>query len=241
MDIKSLTRDATKVHACLSETTDGSLITSKECKIYIPQRFEVIGLASISVETHIAGLYAIVVEDKYYGVCSVNSMMRIQPNRTEKIKIEGVDYFEFTFAAGSTVIPNLNMVKQDILVYYLYNEIISGGKVPWYLSYEDLGSLFDTAQEYANANIGQNREITEMIVSLISRDSKDRSKFHRVNAKDPSTIFKTKPTYIPLRSVIFAATNTTSKLAGSYMQVGVVSALVTPTTKVEKIEEILRR
>lgn len=240
MDIRLLTRDSAKVHACLKETVDNQLMTTKECKIYIPSRFEQIGLASIGVETHIVGLYAIVFEDKYYGVCNVNTMMRIKPTNTERIKIDGVEYFEFTFAAGATIIPNLDLVKRDILVYYIYDEVISAGRVPWYMNYTDLGSIFDTAEEYAGANIGQNREITEMLVSLIARDKKDRSRFFRRDAVVGEAIYDMKPAFIPLSSVIHSATNTTNKLAGAYMQHGVVSALTNPAEKVERIESLLR-
>lgn len=242
MDYRKLVRDKDKVHACLIETPSGQLITKKECKIYIPQRFEVVGLASIGVETHITGLYAMVFDDEFYGVCNVNAMMRINPAKTEKIKIDHTDYFEFTFNAGSVIVPSMELVKRDILVYYLYDEVFSAGRVPWYITYEDLGSIFDTAAEYGGANIGENREITEMLVSLISRTKEDRSKFFRVNAvSGQDAIDKLLPDYIPLKSVIFSATNTTNKLAGSYMQHGVVSALVTPSEKTERIEALLRR
>lgn len=241
MDISKLTRNAELVHTYLKETPDGRLITTKECKIYIPQRYDAIGLASIGVETHIVGLFAMVFDDKDYGVMCVNSMMRSQPTKTEKVKIGHTDYYELTIPAGGTVVADLNLVQRDLLVYYIYNEVISAGKIPWYLTYEDLGSIFDTAKEYANANIGSNREITEMIISQIARNSEDRSIFYRTTAAEPEQLKKKKPSYIPLRSVIFAATNTTNKLAGSYMQVGVVSALVTPSTEVERMESLLRR
>ena len=239
MDIRSLKRDGNRVHANLIENPDGSITTLKDCKLYIPSRYESIGLASIGVETHVVGLYALVYEDSYYAVCNVNSIMQIAPTSTERIKIGQTEYFEFSFSAGSIFITNTNLVKRDILTYYIYDELISAGKIPWYLSYEDVGSLFDTAKEYAGADIGQNREITEMIVSLISRVKNDRGKFFRTLAKDES-IKDTSPAYIPLRSVLYAATNTTNKLAGSYMQHGVVSALVNPSESVEKIEHLLR-
>ena len=241
MDYSTLIRDKDKVHACLIETPSKQLIASKECKIYIPQRFEQIGLASIGVETHIVGLYAIVFEDRYYAVCSVNAMMRITPSKTEKIKIGHVDYFEFTFNEGSVIVPNMDLVKRDILTYYIYDEIFSAGRVPWYITYDDLGSIFDTAADHAGANIGKNREITEMLVSLISRDQNDRSQFFRINCElGENVVNSLKPSYIPLKSVIFSATNTTNKLAGAYMQHGVVSALVTPSEKTERIEALLR-
>lgn len=72
-------------------------------------------------------------------------------------------------------------------------------------------------------------------MAIISRIKSDRNKQFRTLAGDEQVMKTQKPTYIPLRSVIYSATNTLNKLAGSYMQVGVVSALV---TEVEKLDEI---
>jgi hypothetical protein len=104
-----------------------------------------------------------------------------------------------------------------------------GQKLTWY---------YDMLQV---ANVGRNEEVTETLVAIISRIKSDRNKQFRTLAGDEQAMKTQKPTYIPLRSVIYSATNTLNKLAGSYMQVGVVSALVTPSEKVEKLEEILRR
>ena len=126
-------------------------------------------MAEIGVENNIVGIYAIVVDNQFYGVSLINSMLKINPSSTLKVKIYGVEYFEFTFNPGSTVIKTNVLIKVDTLVYRIYDEIISKGRVPWYLDYNDLGKIFDTAKSHAGANIGQNNEVTEMIVSMISR------------------------------------------------------------------------
>lgn len=241
MDISQLVRDAKYVHACLQEFPDGSLIALKPCKIYIPARFEVIGLADIGIETQILGLAAIVFEDKYYGVLNVNAMVRINPARIERIKIDNIEYLEFHFNKGGVITPNLNLFVQDSILFDIYDEIISAAKVPWYMSYSDLGNLFSTAQEHAGASIGKNPEVIEIVIAKIARQSQDRSLPYALLSTEPEKLFKTKPTYVPLRSVIFSATNTTTKLAGSYMQHGVISAIVRPTEEVERIEAILRK
>lgn len=239
MDITTLERNALAVHACLQETPDGKLIALKECKLYIPSRFEERGLLERGVETYIIGIYALVVEDKYYAVSMVNAMIKIDPSATMKIKIKGTDYYEFTFAAGSTFITSLNLVKDDVLAYKIYDEILYKGKIPWYLSYEDLGHIFDTAKLHSGANVGENSEVTELIISLISRVPSDRVKYYRTIAQDDDFIMKNPPAYIGLQSVQFSATNTTNKLAGSYFGQGLASALVNPSTRSERIEEIL--
>ena len=241
---KPLVRDAAKVRANLQKLSNSTIVTSKPCKVILPCRFESSGLAEIGVETIVLGLFAIEYEDegsRYYGVINVNAMVKLGPARIDKVKIGGNDYYQFTYDAGSVVIANYNLFLQDVLVYEIYNELISAGKVPDYVDYEDLGSIFDSAVDYAGANVGRNEEITETLAAIISRIKSDRNKQFRTLAGDEQVMKTQKPAYIPLRSVIYSATNTLNKLAGSYMQVGVVSALVTPSEKVEKLDEILRR
>ncbi|MNU19611.1 hypothetical protein D3C71_78420 [compost metagenome] len=234
-------RDGQAVQACLKEMPDGRLVTTKGCKIYIPTRYAGRGLASIGIETHIVGIYAIVVEDQYYAVCNVNAMQRIAPSSSVKVVFDDEEYYEFTFDPGSTVISSLQLVKTDTLVFKIYDEIISKGRVPWYLGYADLGRIFDTAKYHAGANIGQNHEVTELLISMIARDRTDRRIYYRQSVKSLKDAQANPPVFIPLRSTAYGATNTTSKLAGSYFKDGLTSALVSPADRVEPIEEILRR
>lgn len=239
MNVKDLVRDPARAQTAIKELPDGRLIAVKECKIYIPLRFSERSLAEIGVVNYIVGIFAIVTEGRYLGISLVNAMLQIEPSVTLKIKIDGVDYYEFTFMPGSTICSNVMLVKNDVLVYKIYNEIISKGRVPWYLGYEDLGNIFGTAKYHANANLGDNPEVTELIISLIARDKTDRTKYYRSTVHDRQEVLKNPPAYIPLKSVIYAASNTTNKLAGSYFSDGVVSALVSPSERSEKIESIL--
>lgn len=241
MNPKNFIRDSSKIRDCLQLLADGRTVTNKECKIYIPSRFSERGLAEVGIENHIVGIYAIVVDDKYYGVCNMCAMVKIDPNSMLRVKINGIEHYEFTFKPGATVIKSNEVVKTDTLVYRIYDEIISKGRVPWYLNYSDLGKIFDTAKSHAGANIGQNSEVTQLIVSMISRNSEDRNKYYRTTIDSIDDLKTHPPAYIPLKSVIYAATNTTNKLAGSYFSVGVVSSLVSPADRTERIEGLLRK
>lgn len=240
MDISKLTRNAGVVLSTLKEINN-TVVATKNTKIYIPARFSERNLASLGSETYIIGIYAIVVEDKYYAVSVVNAMIKIEPTTYKFVNINDEDYIEFIFEPGSTVISNLNLVKTDTLTYRIYDEIISKGNIPWYLGYLELGSIFDTAKKHAGTNIGDNRETTELIISLIARDKKDRTKYYRTTVKSIDDVEKVPPAYISMRSVIYAATNTLNKIAGSYMESGIVSALVSPSTREEHVESLLKR
>lgn len=245
MNPKKLIRDPKKVHAALVEVPDdrgdARIVAKKQVKIYIPARFAERNLAQIGIETHIVGIYAIVVDDLFYGVSMVNAMLRIEPTSTMKILVDGDEYYEFSFDAGSTVVSSVQLVKTDTLVYRIYEEIFGKGHVPWYLGYGELAKLFDTAGHHAGVSIGSQPEVTELLVSMISRDLTDRTKYYRQTVKSLEDLVRNPPAYISLRSVQYAATNTTNKLAGSYFSDAMVSALVSPAERTERIESLLRK
>lgn len=241
MITSQLVRDASKVHDCLREVAGDRLVAVKPVKIYIPAIFADSDLAVIGSETYIVGIYAIVTEDGYYGVSTINAMMAIEPTTTNRVQIDGDEYFEFVFDAGATVITKLQLVKTNTIVYRIFSEIISKGRVPWYLGYRELGSIFKTAQKHAGANVGQNHEVDELMVSIIARDPNDRNKGYRQMIKQELDLSLIQPVFIPLRSVQYAASNTLNKLAGSYFHQGMVSALVNPSERVERLESLLTK
>lgn len=235
-----LTRNPAKIHEALTQLPDGRVIALKACKIYSPQRYAERNLSYIGAEVYILGIFGITVDDKYLGVSLLNTMVPIEPSVINKVKIDDDDYFEFVFQPGATVFKTVELMRTDTLVYRIYDEFIAKGYVPWYMDYEDLGRIFDSSKEFAGANIGQNPEVTQLIASIVARDAKDRTKYYRTVIKDRKDLREIRPVFVPLKSVQYSATNTTTKLGGSYFQQGVVSALINPSTRVERLESILR-
>lgn len=234
-------RDPTKVKNNLTALETGELITSKECKIHIPSRYIERDLALVGIDTYIYGVYALIYEEEYYSVFSINGIVQIDPYKIIKEKVDGVEYTALYFEANSVLIKNLNIVQRDTLVNKLLDEFIFQSKIPWYLNYNDLGKLFDTAKQYANSNISQRYEVMELLVSLISRNSNEMQNYYRTFITEPDQVFTNPPNYVPLNSVYYSASNTLNKLAGNYMSKGLVSALVSKTENVERIESLLKQ
>src|SRR5690606_25517753 len=134
MDISQLIRNKAIVHDALVQDGD-KLLAKKGMKIYIPVRFSERNLAVIGSETSILGIFAIVVDDKYYAVSNALAMLRIEPTSTNTVTVGDEDYFEFYFEAGSVVVADTQVVVDDTVAYYVYNEFIAKGRAPWYLSY----------------------------------------------------------------------------------------------------------
>lgn len=242
MDIKKLTRDADRVNAQLHITDDDTIITKKGCKIYIPTRFASSShaLADVGQTISTVGILAIVIDDQYYGVMSVPSRVTLCQDSINIVKVDGVDYYEFVFSAGSVVIENTELVLVDTLPYYIYSEIIDKGNIPWYMGYVDLGLLLSNVFEYSGIRLGPNNVIIEVIVSTIARRKDDLTKYYRHIVEDMYNP-KELPTIVPMRNIIYGTNTLTSRVMGSYPDLGIMSALTNPSTKSEGIEELLRR
>lgn len=235
----NLKRDPLQVQKHLFEQEDGSITTDAAVKIQIPERYATRHLASIGTEIYILAYFALIVNDEFYTVSETAAMIRITPSSTEKIIIRDVPYMEFSFFPGDRVFHSIDLVQNDTLTYYIYDEHVAKGNIPWSYNYFDMLGLFETAAEYAGINLG-NRAVPELIISTMGRNSKDYTQLYKHILTDGSDIFKNPPAVVPFRSVIWNTSDTTSKLIGSYFSDSITSALVNPSVRTERIEELLR-
>ncbi len=236
--MKKLIRDPELAKSLLVKNEAGQVLAKEKCYIQVPARFSNIGLGQVGVDTIIYGCYAMINEAGRYTVRNINALIELNPNKTEVIKIGSVDYHQFEFDAYQVMIKTSNIIKRDNIIYNIFDEFLFKGKVPWYLEYEDLGKLLDTAKKFANSDVGKNQDVIEFIVSMIARTSNDRTINIRHilnNYKDLHDI-----SYVPLSSVFYSVNTTINKLSGSYFNDGIVSALVKKTDDISEIEKILR-
>lgn len=238
--MSKLVRNADRVKQCLKELPDGQLLVTEACRIQIPMRFAQRGLAQIGLENFIYGAYALILEDGNYSVSNINAMVKISPFKTLTVEIKGVPYYEFHFEANSILINTVHLLCQGDIIFNVFDEFMFKGNIPWYIGYEDLGKLFDTADYHAKTNVNANLEVIELIASMLGRNKEDRTKYYRSVIEKREELRTNPPAYVPLNSVFYSATNTMNKLAGSYFNDGIVSALVNPSTEVERIETLLR-
>lgn len=237
MDIRRLIRSPEKVGELLQEM-DGALYPLEECRIHIPVRFAERGLASIGAETYVIGILPLIFGE-FYSIIMVDALIRIEPTEVNRVTIEETEYYEFVFAPGSEMIPNLNLAMVDTVTYRIYDEIIAKARVPWYLNYFDLAKIFDTAPAYAGANIGRNKEVTELLISIVARDQRRRTDYYRRVIHGPTELESNPPVYASLNDVSLSATNAVAKLGGGHFRDGTVSALVSPSERPEPLEQLL--
>lgn len=233
-------RNPDLVKSMLVKNKSNQILCKVNCKIQVPVRYSTVGLGQVGLDTYVLGLFPIILESGDYTVCNVNSLVELNPSKVTIVIIDDVEYHEFFFDKETVIVKNTMLVKRESLMYNMFSEFIFKGKIPWYVEYDDLGKLFDTSNSHAGSRINKNLEVIEFIASLITRHKDDRSKYLRNVGKTYSDFSLDKLAYVPLSSIFYSVTNTVNKISGSYFNDGVTSALVNPTTKVEKIEKILR-
>lgn len=240
MKASQFIRDAERVHAAVTETAERSIVALKPVKMYIPARFPQRELAVIEDEITTVGICAIVLDDKYYMSAIICAPIRTEPSMVNTVVIDDVEYLEMQYEPGDRVISSLDLVMIDNLLYRIYDEIIAKGRVPWYVTYEDLGDLFETSKKHTGITVGSTPAVLEIIVSTICRDSNDLRRYYRQVVETKEEISQNPPALIPLRNVSYGATNTIAKITGSRFDEGMTSAIVSPGDRVERTEKILR-
>lgn len=238
--MSKLKRDAQTALSYLFINESGQVIAKKACTIQIPVRFTEIGLGEIGINTFTYGFFPIIF-DTIYAVMNVCAMVELNPSKLNRTFIDDVEYYEFYFDPGQVVIKASDLVKRETLMYNVFDEFVFKGKLPWYAQYEDVGKLFDTAMYHAGSKVAKNVEVIEFVASMISRSKNDRTKYIRTMAKNYSDTSIDKVDFVPLKSVFYSVNSTLNKIAGSYFNDGITSALVQRSEQAEKIERIIRR
>ena len=233
MEIDNLIRDPNYIRKYMKEMKDGSIVFTKEAKVYLPKRWEESDLINIADTVTTIAVLAISIDDRYCTTLTC-SLMSTDPSKIGYVNINSEDYLELNYLPNDRFIINRSLVKRDNLPYKLFTFIFDKGRIPWYLNYVDISQVYDSSSKFANVNFNLPHTVFEMVTGVIARNKKEKSTYYRHGD------WKIDPVYIPLRSVQFAASNTTAKLIGAYWDEGLSSALVNPSDRKELIEELLR-
>lgn len=236
LQLQNLKRNNKKVKSYFT-TSKNITSTTEDISIVFPARYINKKLAYIDTEIKVIGIFAVIDKNNNYATVSAPIFLTLTPSTKELITINDnlKDYYQLTFPKNTVVIPNTNCIVRDNFIYDLYDEFFSYGKIPFYLDYNDVSNLFSKAKEYTKTSIGNDMLAFELFASVITRSSKDKTKFLR-HMKDKSNY-----TYVGIKDMIYSYNNTGAKLFGNYLAKGINSAIVENETRSSKTTEILRR
>jgi hypothetical protein len=214
---------------------DGSIIfKGKKLKIYVPKNYADQKLFSIDNTVHTLGVLRYEIDNTYYSNMILLLMLEIDPSEINSINIENNAYYELVLYKNDRFLCNTNIIKNNDLLYQMFVSFLALGKIPTFLPYDKVSSLFDNAKEHCGISLGVNRVIFEMIYSHVYRDKADPKKFYR------HTPMKELPLIIALHMISYSPTSNLAKLMGSYMKEGLISSLDDVQNTTNEIENLFR-
>lgn len=241
MDLKTLRRDKTKVRNILVKMSDGSVVAKEGCNIYIPQRYVNKGLAGIGERVWSVGTFVIAADNGCYCTMLLPIAIVMQPTEIKQIKMDDVHYYDCRFEPGSIIMENVLVEQTDNYIGDLFGEYVIGANLPHGFNLLDLIKVFSLAGKYAKFKVGSNHQVFETVVNIMARDKDDLNKQYRYRFNSIDDLYTSPPWIVGLRNAAITSTNTSAKLVGSYFDDGTVSALINPATRLEGVEEVLRR
>lgn len=241
LQISQLKRNENVINECVILVGD-TLVAKKPCSIILPFRWLQAGLLEIGKTSYCATIFPIVNENNEYTVSNICTKMEITPSSIEIIKHEGAEHYVFKFDKGSVISPDINLVRDDVYSYSIYDEIVQKAKAPWFLNYNDVGRVMATSNSHSAVNLADTNAIFELIIATLSRN-KDMSKQYRevIPSLDIEVLSKNPREGVPLNSVVYAAANKMNKLMGGYIEDGLTSALTENESPVSGVEQLLRK
>jgi len=212
------------------------IFTGKKLKVYIPAIYENRNLLELGTKVTSLGIFQLRINDALIADMLLLNQLVMSPSNTERITEDGYQYVVLSFNKGDIFVNNTDLVKNGKLAYDVYMMFISGGKIPPFMSYDNVQALFDNDKKCCDISLNVNHSVFEMIYAHMYRDKADPFQFYRLTA------MKKPPTVVSMMQISHGPTSNSSRMIGAYMNEGVVAALVNDPDKDSQslIENIMR-
>lgn len=215
--------------------------TKKDLLVVFPQRFVDKGFTILGTQSLVLGIIAIIdPETNKYGVLKIPGRLEMQPNEINNISIDDTAYVSLYFEKGMDFISNKKVIKEGNFLFDMFDNFLIKGKIPWYLEYQDLIDIFTKIGKFTGSKAGKNPLVYEILTAVIGRYKEDKKIQFRNYVNEIRNISKKDLTWVGLENIWYSYSNTVNKLAGSYMELGIVSSILDPEKEASDIEHVLR-
>jgi len=206
----------------------------KTLVVMIPKRYEVHNLLKIADTVTTLGVVDLIFDDTYRAGLLMLTTIEMEIDDISTVMLGDLQYLKVTLETGAKFICNTERIADSAIVYAVWMEFIARGKMPYFIDYDSLSTLFDRSQSLCDQKLNVDHVVLEIIYSHLCRDPDNLSVQYRYTPMD-------KPfELISLRNVGYATVSTTSRLLGSYFSNALNSSLIQTTTEHSEIEDLLR-
>lgn len=209
------------------------IVTKGPITILIPRSYEKYKRLTVTDEVDTLAMFEITIDGETKGFFASASVI-MKPSVVEYVTDSGQEYLKCTFTEGDIFFKSTAVVKNSNIAYIVFSEYIEKGQIPRFMNYNDLAFLFDTVKRLTGCSIPAEHATFEMIYAHLSRN--------RNNLKVPYrlTTMNEPPLFLKLKDVPHAATSTTAKLIGSYLNDSIATSMVNAAEDQSDIEDLLR-
>jgi hypothetical protein len=215
--------------------SDGFIFVGESAKAYIPQRYTVHDLLIVENTVKALGIFTIEVEgDTQKYNLMFPAILEMMPSDTYQQKIDNVEYTVLVFKKGDPFLVSKTMIKQSFILGKMFIEFTRNGNIPPFVSYSQLSTLMDVAQETCGVSLKVLHSIFEMMAAFQARDP------NNLNVQYRHTDMKNPAAYLGLRNTTSIRDSATSGLLGSYFMEGLNRSLINQSEQQHEIEDLLR-
>lgn len=210
------------------------VFTGDRLEVRIPRRYENYDMLVIADDVKTLAIFEMIVDDQVQVGMLLPAVITMEPSDTYTTSLDGQDYTVLIFTKGDVFVANTDVIRNPAIVGIMFEEFLSLGNMPKFLSYNERAFVFDLASEVCGLNFPVNHAVWEMIYAHLHRDPGQITKVYR------HTSMTEPPEMVPLRSVSYGPDSTTARLLGSYANDAIDSSLVHPSTQRSELEDLLR-
>lgn len=220
---------------------DKQMIASEPIEVYIPYRYIGKKLAMIAEKFTTVAIFGIKTEDDFYCAHIIPGYLTLEGD-IESAVVNGDEFMIIRYEKGDLIVDDVTIVAKSSIAFLIYEGFYGAGYCPWFLNYDNYSRLLALAKDYADIDLSPTNVSIEMTVASMSKFSGDQTQQFRSKLGIKFDIDKDQKdaATVPLENIIFGTTNFTSRFNGAYLNHGILASLTSPSTKPERLEEILR-
>ncbi len=232
--VNKLKHNPEAIKSCFRISNNMTVVT-KDIKIVFLESFLHKELAEIGDVVTLIGLYGIIDENDNYATCIAPGFQKLTVNRIGDTTCDDGNLYKVLYIDKDSVMLESNdLVVGDNQIYFIYDQFYVKGKIPFYISYDQLPKLLSDADIFCGTGLGNDRHVFEILSSIVAR-GKDKSVYYRNSPE----FGKVPPKYTSLSNIYYSLKSSSSKIIGGHYGAGISAAILNPETESSVLENLL--
>jgi hypothetical protein len=215
-------------------------------RVFIPSRYRNINVFSIDGDTVTTlGVFEVAFYDEQpdktmivtEGGWFFSAMIEMIPSEVRESIRDGDKVIELVFKKDDTFINSKTYLINASLAGLMFTEFVQQGHMPKFLSYDQIGDLFNLFKKQTGVGFPINSAVIEILMAHLSRKQDNPNIQYRLakDAKGQRGPLK----FIPLKTISYGTDSVTAKISGSYFDDGLYSAFVSENDNPSDLETLM--